>query len=110
MSLGFLFVVAGCQDNTAIGAVNRCGETVEADVAAQQESVEDGPAGEVLDPGEQDYLRSVPESKDEIYVMVRRPDSGRVMTQKVAISDLSGMPEDSDYEKEVVLSGALCPR
>ncbi|HLR83428.1 MAG TPA: hypothetical protein VK059_00685, partial [Nocardioidaceae bacterium] len=102
-------VLAGCQYNTEIGAVNRCGEVVEADVAAQRDSVEDGPAGEVLEPGEQGYLRSVPESKDEIYVMVRRPDSERVMTRTVAISGLADMPDDSDYEKEVVLSGDLCP-
>ncbi|UYM05883.1 hypothetical protein [Solicola gregarius] len=102
--------LAGCQYNTEVGAVNRCGEAVEVDVVSSKASADDGPAGDVLDPGERGYVRSVPESKDTVYVMVRRPDATRTVTRTVAVADLADPPEDADYEVEVALSGSFCPR
>lgn len=109
VALGCLVVAAGCQYNTAIGAVNRCGEPVEADVVAQRESTDDGPAGEILEPGERDYVRSVPESTDTVYVMVRRADGGRVLTRSVPVAESAEPPDGEDYDREVVLTGGLCP-
>lgn len=103
-------LLAGCQYNTEIGAVNRCGGPVEVDVVSSKESADDGPAGEILEAGERAYVRSVPESKDTVYVMVRRPDAQRVVTRTMPVSELSDPPDDADYEKEVALTGALCPR
>lgn len=104
-----VLVVSGCQYNTEIGAVNRCGEPVEVDVVSSKSSVDDGPAGEKLDPGERDYIRGVPEDKDSVYVMVRREGAERFVTRSLPVDDLSDPPKGADYDEEVVVSGTLCP-
>lgn len=102
--------LAGCQKATDVGALNRCGETVEADVVSKKELADENPAWSTLDPDERESVRAVPEHADSVYMMVRRPSSEQIVHKTIAMSDLADPPDDVDYEKEVVLSGDLCPR
>lgn len=103
-------VVSGCQQAKGIGALNGCGTTVEVDTVSSVKVADDAPHWTSIAPGERADVRVLSDGADSAYVMVRRPGADDEVHKTIPLSDLDDAPGDVDYDKEIALTGGLCPR
>ena len=100
--------LAGCQNATAVGAVNDCGTQL--DVRASEGSTTtDEMAWKTLSPGNRDEIVDVIENAQTLYVQVRANDGGAVRRFEVPMDQLGPPPTGTDVDKELVLGGDRCP-
>ncbi|MFD1719150.1 hypothetical protein [Georgenia deserti] len=101
--------LSGCQGTIAIGAVSRCDAPVEVDVVRFAEDADVDPEWTTIHPSDRSGVRAVGEHADSVYVMVRRAGDQTQENRTIAITKLAEPPADADYDKEIELTGALCP-
>jgi hypothetical protein len=105
--LGVAFpMLAGCQRDIGVSALNQCGQAVE----ARAESVSEiGMSWLHLGPGERDEIVAIPDSAKRLYVQVRNGKDDTPVEFVAPLAALPKPPEGVDDDVEIVLTGDRCP-